>query len=364
MASEKTEKPTPRKLKKAREKGEVFKSMDVTRSVEFAVLLVMGWLLVVLYLPPLGSLFDAWPVLFERLFAAGEAGAGQKVLDAALDHGIHVWLLAVAPIVGASVFVGLLVTALQVRGVLSIEPLRPKAEHFDPATNLKRLVATRNLFEVAKTLVKVLVVGLAVLLSVRAAIPQWLQLVAAGSATQVAAALGRTLVQMGLACLALYLFMAGVDYGHQFYEYIKQQRMSKEEVQREYKEIEGDPYVKGHRRSLAIMLSREGPTKQLGQAKVVLTNPTHLSVAIGYDVNSGSLPSVVAKGAGPAAMQIREQARRLGIPLIENKPLARRLYGNVGVGAYITADSFADVARVLAGVPGVHRPVGPSVQRV
>jgi flagellar biosynthesis protein FlhB len=171
----------------------------------------------------------------------------------------------------------------------------------------------------------------------------------------IARLLGHSLLNLALGCLALYVFMAAADYAHQFYEYMKQQRMTKDEVRREYKEIEGDPLIKGHRRALAIALATEEPAQRLAGAKVVVTNPTHLSVALAHDARIGGLPVVVAKGAGPMAMRIREEARRLGVPITENKPLARALYAKVEVGAFITADTFAEVAKLLATVPRLTR---------
>jgi type III secretion YscU/HrpY family protein len=355
MDGEKTEEPTPRKLNKARERGEVFKSADVIHTAQFIALLILLCVAVVLYLPRLRELFDVWPVLWAQLPREIAGTPPEQAARAALSHGLHVMLLALWPLLLIPLVIGLGAAWFQVRGVFSLQPLTPNFERFNPGSNLKRLFASRNLIELVKTLVKVVFIGMTVWVTVRGVIPQSLEAVAGATPAAIASLLGRSLFAMALACLALYIFMSGVDYGHQFYEYMKQQRMTKDEVKREYKEIEGDPYIKGQRRAIGMQMALEEPSTNLSKAKVVVTNPTHLSVAIAYDPQFGGLPSVVAKGSDATAMAIRHQARRLGIPIVENKPLARRLYQRVNRGAFITADMFAEVARLLAAVPRTHR---------
>jgi flagellar biosynthesis protein FlhB len=355
MEGEKTEQPTPRKLKKARERGEVWKSADVIHTSQFAAMLVLGWLLVVLYIPRLRELFSVWPVLFAQLLRESAEVPADQLPLLALRHGTHVLLLALWPIILVPLFVGLLAAALQVRGVFSLQPLTPKPERLNPAANLKRMFSSRNVIDLVKTVVKVGIVGIVVYFSAAAFLPDGLRAVAAGSSAVVASALGQSLLAMSLACLALYVLMSGADFGHQFYEYMKQQRMTKDEVRREYKEIEGDPYVKGQRRAIGFQMATEEPSAGVAGAKVVITNPTHLSVALAYDPQVGGLPCVVAKGADAAALAIRREARRRGIAIVENKTLARQLYGRIAVGSFITADLFADVARLLASVPRLTR---------
>jgi type III secretion protein U len=356
MEGEKTEEPTPRKLKKARDRGEVFKSADVIHTAQFFVLLILAWVAAQLYLPRLRELFDVWPVLWAQLANEPASTPPEQVARTALAHGLHVMLLLLGPLVLIPLLIGLGAAWFQVRGVFSLHPLAPNFARLNPGSNLKRLVASRNLIELVKTLVKVGCIGITVWITVRTVIPQSLQAVNAASPAGIASLLGQALFSMALACLAFYVFMSGVDYGHQFYEYMKQQRMTKDEVKREYKEIEGDPYIKGHRKALAMQMANEEPSGKLAKARVVVTNPTHLSVAIAYDPQLGGLPSVVAKGADAAAMAIRHEAKRLGIPIVENKPLARKLYRCVDRGAFITAEVFADVARLLAAVSHTHRP--------
>lgn len=351
MSDEKTEEPTPRKLKKARDKGEVFKSTDLTQTVVFVTLFGAGSFGFMYWLPLLQDELRAWPLRIVQLAAAPPEDSLSLVLAAAFSAA-HTILLPLAVLFGASITMGLLAAGLQVRGILSADPLTPKAERLNPGANLKRLVSTRNLYDLVKILVKVLLISSVVYVLVKAALPEWLAyMLNQASATQPGVLLARTVFGIVLACLAIYVLASGVDYGHQFYEYIKQQRMSKDELRREYKEVEGDPYIKGYRNALMRAMATESPTEGIKQARVVVTNPTHYAVALAYDPLRGGLPRVVAKGADRVALAIREQARRLGVPVIENRALARKLHARVALGATVPGDTLADVARLLAQVP-------------
>jgi flagellar biosynthesis protein FlhB len=356
VSGEKTEKPTSRKLKKAREKGEVFKSTDVTQTAVFVAALMLAYLGSVFYLPRLRAFVQAWPQWFDQAATQTSAAPGNAANDSlagialiALEAGWQALLFAVIPLVVGLAAVAILVNSLQVRGVFSVDPLTPKPERLNPASNLKRLFSSRNIVDVMKTLIKVSVIGLIVGWTLWVSLPQWMPAVASGTADSVGQLMVSAMLLIALWCLAVYLFMSAADYGHQFFEYMKQQRMSKDEIRREYKEVEGDPMIKGQRKSLMRSLAQSKPTQGLAQARVVVTNPTHLSVALAYTPGEG-LPSVVDKGAGPEALAIRQEAKRLGIPVIERKPLAQKLFATVEVGESIPQVLFADVANLLAGV--------------
>jgi type III secretion protein U len=358
MSDEKTEQPTPRKLKKARDKGEVFKSTDVTQTVVFVALVGVAAFGLRYWLPLLQADIEAWPHRMEAL-AAAEPEQALPLLLSALATAANVALLPLAVLFGTSLAFGLLALGLQVRGVLSAEPMVPKAERLNPGANLKRLVSTRNFYDVIKISIKVLLVGTAVYLALKVALPEWFAFLRhGGQASVLGTMLAKTLFVLALFCLVIYVLSSGADYGHQYYEYMKQQRMTKDEVRREYKEIEGDPYIKGYRRALMRMMATETPEGQLGKAKVVVTNPTHFAVALAYDPLAGGLPSVVAKGVDRAALAIRREARRLGVPVVENKVLARRLYAQVAVGHFIGNETLADVARLMAQLPRMPPPAG------
>jgi type III secretion protein U len=147
-----------------------------------------------------------------------------------------------------------------------------------------------------------------------------------------------------------YVAIAGFDYFFQRYQYIKQLKMSKDEVKREYKESEGDPQIKGKRRQLHQELLANDTMQRTRKATVVVTNPTHLAVAIYYDEKDNVLPTVLAKGEDHLAQRMKAVAREEGIPIMENVPLARALYANVPVDRYIPSDLIEPMAEVLRWV--------------
>jgi type III secretion protein U len=351
MSEEKTEEPTPRKIKKARDKGEAFKSADLTQTVVFIALLGLGVVGIEYWLPMLQAELAFWPARMAHLSAAAE-DEWWPLLVASAVSSVNLLVAPMLAMLGVSAVVGLLAAGLQVRGILSAAPLMPKAERFNPGANLKRLVSTRNFYDLIKILFKVGLVGAVVYVAVRAALPDWLALLSSSvSVMGYGTLLARALLMMALACIAIYVLASGVDFGHQFYEYMKQQRMSKDELRREYKEIEGDPYIKGYRRALMQAMVMPAADDDLAGARVVVTNPTHYAVALAYDALRGGIPHVLTKGVDQAALKIRQRAQHAGLPVVENRALARKLYAKVEAGAAIPRELFADVAQLIAQLP-------------
>jgi type III secretion protein U len=360
VSDEKTEKPTSQKLKKARQKGEVFKSTDVIQTAVFGALVLLGLVGTLLYLPRLADILKSWPHWMERLVQTrrSDLADGNDVLAvfAALERSTNALLMALLPLFLVVAAVGLAAAWMQVKAVFTFVPLTPKMDRMNPGPNLKKLFSVKGLIDVVKTLLKVLMVGSVVVSIIRGAVPQWQRAVYDGTALQLSELLGSQLLLMAMGCLAIYLFMSGLDYGHQYFEYMKNQRMSKDEVRREYKDMEGDPHIRGQRKALQRAMATQGPAAGVAQANAVVTNPTHLSVALAYTPGSGTAPRVVAKGEGDAALEIRRAAKKLGIPIQENKPLARRLYAKVAVNAPITPELYRDTATFLAGVMRPRKP--------
>jgi type III secretion protein U len=354
--SEKTEKPTNRKLRDARKKGEVHKSKDVTQFAIFASLLGIFALMSNYILDQMKGLLllfrdglpgrDSDPQLLFRVFQIGEKSF----------FGI------LTPILATVIGVGILVGFLQVRSLFSIDPIKPKPERLNPATNLKNMFSSRTIVGLIKTLLHVLLVGGLVLSVVYSKAPEFAQS-SVGTPLQVFSLLMQTLQALCIWALAAYIFTSALDYGHQYYEFMKQQRMSKDEVKREYKDVEGDPYVKAQRKSLHRSLSQGSGVKNMNKSNIVVTNPTHYAIALRYERASGDLPMVVAKGKDEEAKLIREEAALLGIPIVENKPLARRLYAQVPINRFIGQEHFADVAKTMV-MAASQRPSGAGVKGV
>jgi type III secretion protein U len=341
MAEEKTEKPTARKLREARKRGEVLKSLEITRTAEFAALfavLVFGLPLIGERLADLvGDAFLLLPRLREAPFAYATLA----------EQAMRMLIAAACACFGVTLAVAVLAAFLQVRGVFSLQPVLPNFNRMNPGNNLQQLFSTRNLFELAKTVLKVGALLVAVGTTLAVYVGSLLS-----SNPQTPAALidttARIAAYAGAVAIAVYATMAAIDYGHQYFEFMRQQRMSKDEVRREYREIEGDPLIRANRRMWHRSLAARPRAESVSQASVVVTNPTQLAVALGYDSSAGELPYVIAKGAHAAAAEIRRAALLAGVPVVEDKLLARRLYHTVPEGAFIVADTFSDVARALA----------------
>jgi type III secretion YscU/HrpY family protein len=342
--SEKTEQPTSRKLREARKKGEVHKSKDVIETAVFAALLVLLAFLVGQFTHELDAMFE----LFRTSLPTRRSGSEHslRILNVT-ERSIYGVLV---PLIVVTAGVAILAGYLQVKSVFSITPIQPKPERLNPATNLKNIFSSRTLITLGKTLLQVILVGGIVLIVTRGKLHDFLMGLHLSPA-QILLLLSSTLLSLCMIVFGAYVFTAALDYGHQFYEFIKQQKMSKDEVRREYKDVEGDPHLKAQRKALHRSFSHEQAVKR---ANVVVTNPTHFAVALRYVRGNGELPVVVAKGTGEEARRIREAATRLGIPVVENKPLARSLYSQIAVDRFIGPDHITEVAKLFAVLPRVY----------
>jgi flagellar biosynthetic protein FlhB len=255
----------------------------------------------------------------------------------------------VAPVILGLGGVALAVAGIQARGVLSIEPLQPKLERLDPINKIKQTYGSKALMELLKSLLKLLLVSVAVWFALREGMdrigslgqqhPVALLVVAQSLAVKL-------LLTVGLAYLALAL----MDYGYTLWKHEKDLKMTKEEVKKEHKDAEGDQVMKVRRRTFARSLARRRMILAVSEADVVVTNPTHIAVALKYDPEVAPAPIVLAMGERKLAQRIKEMAREKGIPTIENKPLARALLATATVGEAIPVDLFVAVAEVLAWV--------------
>lgn len=339
--SEKTEKPTKRKLREARKKGDVLKSKDLAQTAVITVAVIFLTLSIGSVIAGVEHLFSGWRSSLELLNAAD--GVEQQVFNVGLNLFAKL-VLSLEVVVAATAVV---ITAVQVRGVFSLDPIKLKAERLSPGSNIKRLFSSRNLLDLVKNLFKITLlvgIGYTIFLAYR----HTLFLSVSMTPQQIFALLGRVLLILAVCAVILAWILSAVDYGHQFYEYMKQQKMSKDEVRREHKDSEGDPLIKSHRRMFHRMYATQSVGDTVKGANVVVTNPTHFAVALRYARGTGSLPKVAAKGVDAAAEAIRLAAARHGIPVIEDRMLARRLFATVDTDAFVTSELFGDVARVLA----------------
>jgi flagellar biosynthetic protein FlhB len=250
----------------------------------------------------------------------------------------------------AIVFLAVLATMLaQIGLVFTWQPLSPSLSRINPWTGLQRLFSLRGLMHAAAAFMKLLVVAAVAYLTLVAsavALTQASVLDHFDTVRLTSALAFRLAMQVGVALLILAL----LDYAWQRYRSERELRMTKEEVKDELRSMEGDPHIRRRRRELQLQLAMQRLRKDVPKADVVVTNPTHVAVALQYDAQTMPAPKVIAKGADYAALRIRQIAKEFSIPIVERPPLARALHQSVDVGQYIPERLYKAIAEVLAYV--------------
>lgn len=340
MSGEKTEKPTGKRLRKARKDGQVARTHDLA-----------GW----------SSVMAASFILPWAWRHAGQGLRQQMVLMGALiqDPDIHgataltrdamgIVVSTSAPLLLTTMVIAVMGTAAQGGLPLATAKLKPNFKALNPMSGIKRLLGPQGAWEAIKSLLKIAVVGAVVWHSTRNVMP----LLASGASmplgTVVSIVSGTTLSVLRQAALTG-LFLAALDYAVIKRRTSKGMRMSKDEVKDEARQAEGDPKMKGAIRSRQLAMSRNRMMSDVAKADVVLVNPTHVAVALRYDPMRGA-PRVVAKGAGVLASRIRALAEENRVPMVQDIPLARTLYKSVDIGGEVPPELYTALARVLAFV--------------
>lgn len=344
--AEKTEQPTAKKLREAREQGQVAHSKDFTQTL--LILALFGWLIA-----NAGSLLQslAAMLLLPASLIGMEFEAAADALVGALARAAIELLL---PVLGIVLVVGTLAETLQVGVVFAFKAIKPSGRRLDVGQNLKNLFGQRGWVELAKSLLKIGAVGAVVWLLLAHEIGG-LTTLPRGGIDGVGVAVGALMASLFKQVGIVYLVIAGFDFVYQRLQHRRQLMMSKDEVQREYKEQEGDPHVKHKRRQLHHELLAKGAVQAARQASVVVTNPTHLAVALRYDgPETTPLPLVLAKGEGALAERMKAAARAAGVPVMQNVPLARALMAQAEVEQYIPAELLEPVAELLRAVQAMN----------
>lgn len=340
---EKTEPATPKKREKAREEG------DVARSAELpSVFVLLGAIFILL----LTSSFISghFEDLFRDAFAFESVEA--LTLKAVVDLCFHMgglFLLIMAPVLLAVFVLGLFSNVIMVGFVISPKAVMPKIERIDPIKGFQNKFSLHAVGELVKSLAKLTIIIYVAWLVIKGELSR-IPLLYDESALRIFLYMGRVAFKIFLAVTLPMVAVAVADYVFQRWRFEEKLKMTRQEVKEEHKEMEGDPLVKSRIRNLQIEASRKRMMHEVPDADVVVVNPVRLAVAISYKPGQMAAPKVVAKGAGKIAQRIREIARENGVPLVENRPLARNLYKVVEVGREIPDDLFQAVAELLAYV--------------
>jgi flagellar biosynthesis protein FlhB len=343
FSQERTEEATPRRREDARKKGQVFKSMELVGAAS-----LLGSYLILKYAGPFmaGRVFT----FAQRLWEGGaqqdwsEAGVHKLLVDLFL-----LVALVVAPVLAGAAVVGLVGNVVQVGFLFTMEPLLPSFDRINPFAGLKRVFSRRALAEMAKSILKMTIIGYVAYATVAGdldSFPVLLGLELNQVVVFLTDLVSRLMLRVGLAMLV----MALADYFYQRWEYEQSIRMSKQEIKEEFKQMEGNPEVRSKIRQRQREMARQRQMQDVQKADVVVTNPTHFAVALAYKTESMPAPRVLAKGQGLVALRIRELAKEADVPIVENKPLTRELHRLVEVGQEVPGDLYQAVAEVLAFV--------------
>ncbi len=341
--SQKTEEATPRKLLEAREKGNVISSQEVSH---FAVLLAGA--LIAAFLGPFlaNKLVTAvGGLLFNfHVIDVDAANIGVILKNVILQVGLGMFPLV------AVVFIFAIGAKLLVSGFLfSSESLKPSIERISPIKGFSRLFSLKSLIEFLKGIVKLTIVGaIAVLIALpvfdKVELLMQMDIIETVEETQ------SIITKMFIGVVAIMAIIAALDYMYQRFEYLKQMRMSRQEVKDEFKQSDGDPLVRGRLRQIRTARARARMMAAVPEADVVVTNPTHFAVALKYEMASMNAPRLVAKGADEVALRIRDVANENEVPVVENPPIARALFETADIDDEIPPEHYKAVAEIISYV--------------
>ena len=352
---ERTEKPTPQRLKKARKEGQIPRTQELGTWLGAATASVLLPIVV-------GNAYDETRSLFLHI---GDVAAQPETakISVLLGQALAAFLWTLMPMALALMVVGVAASAAQGGVTVATKGMKPTLKKLNPWPGVKRMFGTQGIWEATKALIKTAALATVVIVTSDRA----QALVSASGAlplSAVTATFADSAVLMFRVVAVTGLVIAVADYVVVRAKTMKQLKMSKYEIQQEHKQSEGDPHMKAHRRSVAMSMSRNRMMAEVAEADVLLVNPVHVAVALKYEAARGA-PRVVAKGAGEVAAKLRERAAEARVPLVQDIPLARALHASCDLGQEVPPQLFTAVARVLAFVMhlsargvrgGFHRP--------
>ena len=341
--SQKTEEPTQKRLRDAREKGQVVSS----REIDHWFMLLAGTIVLLSIGPSIArDIAAALADVFERLATtrAGTSALGAMAVSTLSRVGMALLpaavLLAIAAVASSMVQHG---------PIASFDKLKPKLENISLIKGFERLFSVRSLVEFTKGILKFAIVAVVAVLMIAPEIGR-ISNSAALEPMQALDLIWRLMLRMLGGVVAIVTVIAGLDFLYQIFEFRKQMRMSKQEVKDELKQSEGDPMIKARLRQLRMERARKRMMAAVLDADVVITNPTHYATALKYDSDKMEAPRLVAKGVDAVARRIREVAEENEVPVVENPPLARALYASVEIDQEIPEAHYKVVAEVISYV--------------
>lgn len=340
---EKTEKATPKKREQAKKEGQVVKSIEVNTAILLiALFTTIKWII------PL--LTEDFITLFRETYQLFDSNLKEfsiSTVSRLLSNTLYTILKLMFPLFLVSVILGLVVNFIQVGFNFTLKPLQPKFNRLNPIQGFKRIFSLRAVFELIKSLIKIIIILLIVYSTIKGR-EKTLLVLYDMTIIQIIQWVGNLAIEIGIKIGMFFIFIAAADYLYQKYKHEKELKMTKQEIKEEYKMTEGNPEIKSKIRQKMREISLRRMIQELPKADVIITNPTHFSVAIQYDKNVALAPIVIAKGTDFLAARIKEKAKEHNIKIIENKQLARTLYYTVDIGDEIPPQLYQAVAEILA----------------
>ncbi len=343
---ERTEQPTPKRRSEAREKGQIPRSRDLNASL----VLLTSFLLLMAWGPWLG--LRSAGMLKECLASLRPATLSPAHLHLLFLHFAGLLAIMLAPILLGLVLASILANYLQGGWVFATQRLHPDLSRLQLLAGLKRLFSGNSLVELAKSLAKVTLISVVAYYSMVKQLPHLMPLLRQETGP-LAVCLKSGVFEVASRIIAALLVLGFLDFLYQRHRHAKSLRMTKQEIKDEMRQSEGDPRLKARLKSLMRQLVTKRMMAEVAMADVIITNPTHVAVALKYDGASMVAPQVVAKGQGFIALKIIALAQEAGVPRVENRSLARSLYRLVEVGEAIPLSLYRAVAEVLAYIYGL-----------
>jgi flagellar biosynthetic protein FlhB len=341
---ERTEKATGKKRADARKKGQVAVSREVSS--------------VMILLTSLGIFYFAGSWMFwnmSQLISRVYQNIGSLSIDSVTDAStfsleiLYRLLAVLLPFLLPIAIVGFIANVMQIGFQIHTQTMSLKFTKLNPVSGMKRFVSLKSLVELGKSIIKILFIGGIAYLVLKNDLSSFPNLVQQ-EVGQIVVFIARVSLKLFFLVSLAMIVLAVLDYIYQRWQYEQDLKMTKQEVKDEFKQSQGDPKVKARIRGVQLEMARRRMMEAVPEADVVITNPTHLAIALKFNAHEMIAPRVVAKGAGFVAQRIREIAEENRIPLVEEKPLAQALYKMVEIGDYIPAELYRAVAEVLAYV--------------
>ncbi|WP_028243860.1 flagellar biosynthesis protein FlhB [Pseudobutyrivibrio ruminis] len=345
---EKTEDPTSKKLSDARKEGKVAKSKEIVNGVSLLGFFIALRVFLSFAGIRIAEIFRWIYTLFPDIVNM-KGGLTVQAFIGIFRSLLGKTLIILLPFLLIGFSADFVTNLVQVGWKPTMKPLEPKLSKFNPISGFKRIFSKQSIVNLLFAIAKILLVFYIAYTSIKGQ-AKTLFLLYDISLNAALSLIFQIIVDTGIRISVVYIVLGLVDYGYQRYKFKDDMKMTKQEVKDEYKNTEGDPQIKGKQRQRMMESSQRRMMKNVPQADVVITNPTHIAVAILYDNTKDDAPRVVAKGEDYLAKKIKDVAKESNVPIVENKPLARALYATVELDETIPPELYQAVAEILAVV--------------